>query len=311
MKQFLKTIFGFGALLLILCIFIEVALLFRPNVYAYKHQYMEDHLQDIQVLLLGSSHIEEAVKPELVGGGTFNLAISARLKEYDAALAEMYVPRMNNLRVIVMAVDYTNFFFERQIDNPLATKAPESLVSTCRCMHTKYMGTRIDPLWYWSEILNSKLNFMSRFWNNNQKLQECDSLGYVKLDESLRSSDWEYKALPSLLDSTKAIDQQAYQEMFDNYARVARQAQPKRVRLLLVTPPVYQTYQDAINPIVRQDMHDFVERLHEHYPCVEYYDLLYEEGFLPEDYNDSSHLSDKGADKFSRLLSKLINKSYE
>ena len=308
MKKFLTTIAGFGALLLLMCIIIEVALLFRPNVYSYKSQYMEEHMKDIQILLLGSSHIEEAVKPDLVGYGCFNLAISARLKEYDAALAEMYVPRMDSLKVIVMAVDYTNFFFERQIDNPLSAKAPESLVSSCRCMHTKYMGTRIDPFWYWSEILNSKLNFMSRFWNNRQKLQECDSLGYVKMDESLRSADWEYKALPSLLDSTKTIDQQSYQEMWENYATVARLAQPKGVRLILVTPPVYQTYKDAINPTVRQDMHHFVEQLHEQYPCVEYYDLLYEEGYLPEDFNDSSHLSDKGAGKFSILLSKLIHK---
>ena len=309
MKKFLTILGSFAVVLFLMCAVIEVALLFRPNVYAYKRQYMDEHLHDIKILLLGSSHIEEAVKPELVGEGTFNLAISARLKEYDAALAEMYVPRMDSLKVIVMAVDYTNFFFERWILNPASSHhAPESLVSSCRCMHTKYMGTRIDPFWYWSEILNSRLNFMSRFWNNRQKLQECDSLGYVRLDPALRASDWEYRALPALIDSTKAIDPQSYQELYDSYAAVARLAQPKGVRLILVTPPVYKTYQQAVNPIVRQDMHDFCQKLHEAYPCVEYYDMLYEEGYLAEDFNDSSHLSDDGAVKFSHLLSEIISR---
>lgn len=310
MKKFLLVLASFTALLLLMCIVIEVALLFRPNVYAYKRQYMDEHQKDIKILLLGSSHIEEAVKPELVGEGTFNLAISARLKEYDAALAEKYVPHMDSLKVIVMAVDYTNFFFERQKDNPNSGPAPESLVSSCRCMHTKYMGTRIDPIWYWSEILNSKLNFMSRFWNNRQKLQECDSLGYVKMDASLRSTGWEYKAIPSLLDSTKVIDQTSYQEMWQNYATVAQLAQQKGVRMILVTPPVYETYKTFINPIVRQDMHDFTRKLHDEFPCVEYYDLLYEEGYDADDFNDSSHLSDHGADKFSRLLSQIIKHTY-
>ena len=40
MKQFLTTIAKFGVLLLIMCAIIEVALLFRPNIYAYKSQYM-------------------------------------------------------------------------------------------------------------------------------------------------------------------------------------------------------------------------------------------------------------------------------
>ena len=107
MKQFLTTIAKFGVLLLIMCAIIEVALLFRPNIYAYKSQYMEEHYKEIKVLLLGSSHIEEAVKPQLVGEGTFNLAISARLRIFDVALAEMYVPKMDSLKALVMPVDYT------------------------------------------------------------------------------------------------------------------------------------------------------------------------------------------------------------
>ena len=150
MKKFIISLSCFATLLVLMIAIIEVALLYRPNIYAYKHQYMEAHLNDIKVLLLGSSHIEEAVKPEMIGEGTFNLAISARLKEYDAALAEMYVPRMDSLKVLVMPVDYTNFFFNREIQEHQNGQGPVSLVGTCRCMHTKYMGTRIDPIWYWS-----------------------------------------------------------------------------------------------------------------------------------------------------------------
>lgn len=289
-----------------MCIIVEVALLFRPNIYSYKHNYVEQHLQDIKVLLLGSSHIEEAVKPELVGEGTFNLAISARLREYDTALAEMYVPRMDSLVAVVLPIDYTNFFFERQYENPNTKSIPEDLSGTCRCMHTKYMGTRIDPFWYWSEILNSKLNFMSRFWNNRQKLQECDSLGYVKLDLKDRLSDWAYRSIPALIDSTKAIDQKGYEETWISYEKIAKVTKEKGVRLILVSTPVYKTYQESISPIVLNDMHVFIKRLQALYPNVEYYEHIYEKQFLPDDFNDSSHLTETGAEKYSRLLSEII-----
>ena len=306
MKKFLITLASFGALLLLMCILIEVALLFRPNIYAYKAQYVEEHQKDIKVLLLGSSHIEEAVKPELVGDGVFNLAISARLMEYDAALAEKYVPKLDSLKVLVMPIDYTNFFFERQGDNPNTKTVTEDLTGTCRCMHTKYMGVREDGIRYWSEILNSRLNYMSRFWNNRQKLQECDSLGYVKLDIKDRLADWDYRAVPSLLDTTKVIDQEAYARIWNIYERVARQAQQKGVRLILITPPVYKTYQELIHPIVLNDMHQFAEKLHAKYPCVEYHEYLFNKDFLSDDFNDSSHLTESGAIKFSNLLSQII-----
>ena len=306
MKQFLKTLIGFGILLLLMCIIIEVALLFRPNVYAYKRQYMDEHAKDIKVLLLGSSHIEEAVKPELVGEGTFNLAISARLREYDVALAEMYVPRMDSLQVVVVPIDYTNFFFERQHENPLTKSIPEDLSGTCRCMHTKYMGTRIDPFWYFSEILNSKLNYMSRFWNKRQKLQECDSLGYVRLDINERLADWDLRSIPAVIDTTKAIDQASYDEMLQQYEQLAQVTQNRQIRLVLVATPVYKTYQESIHPIVLNDIHVFIQKLQKSYPHVEYYENLFDDRFTADDFQDASHLTEAGAIKYSKILSDII-----
>lgn len=306
MKKFLVTIAGFGALLLLMCTIIEVALLFRPNIYAYKRQYMDEHLKDIKVLLLGSSHIEEAVKPELVGKGVFNLAISARIKDYDVALADIYVPKMDSLEAIVMPIDYTNFFFERQHENPLTKSIPEDLSGTCRCMHTKYMGTRIDPFWYFSEILNSKLNYMSRFWNKRQKLQECDSLGYVRLDINERLADWDLRSIPAVIDTTKAIDQASYDEMLQQYEQLAQVTKKRQVRLVLVATPVYKTYQESIHPIVLNDIHVFVQKLQKSYPHVEYYENLFDDRFTADDFQDASHLTEAGAIKYSKILSDII-----
>ena len=71
-------------------------------------------------------------------------------------------------------------------------------------------------------------------------------------------------------------------------------------------PPVYKTYQELIHPIVLNDMHQFAEKLHAQYPCVEYHEYLFNKDFLSDDFNDSSHLTESGAIKFSNLLSQII-----
>ena len=307
MKRFILSLSGFAAILLVIMIAIEVGLLYRPNVYAYKRQYLDTHANDIKVLLLGSSHIEEGIRPELIGEGTFNLAISARLNAYDAALAELYVPRLKKLEVVVMPLDYTNFSFGRVHHTSNDPKGID-LASTCRCMHTKYMGTRIDPIWYWSEILNSKLNYMSRFWNKDTKvLQECDSLGYIPLDIKDRKPGWEHYSKPTGIDSTLPIDMEEYKAMYAEYKTIARVTAEAGVRFLIITSPVNENYKKAMDDIIKQDMLRFVSELQAEYPHVEFHDFIYAEGFVDDDFHDASHLNDSGAVKFSKLLSEVIH----
>lgn len=307
MKKFLITISAFGALMLLMFAIIEVGLLYRPNVYSYKRQYVENHLNDIRVLLLGSSHVEEGVNPALLGEGAFNMAISARLNEYDAAIAEKYVPQMPNLKAVVMHMDYSTFLFGRLKHNAQETNnGAVSLIGTCHCMHYKYMGLHLKPFWYWSEILNSKLNYMSRFWNKAEIIRECDSLGYYRLDVSERKEGWETRNLADDFDPTQPLDKEIYDNLWQTYETIASAVQQRGARLILVHTPVYQTYLDAIDPQALADIEGFAKKLQQKYPCVEYHNFLDAEGFLPEDFNDSSHLTSTGADKFARLLYDVI-----
>jgi hypothetical protein len=306
MKKFLTNISLFGILLLLMCIVIEVGLLFRPNIYSYKYQYMEKHAKDIRILLLGSSHMEEGVNPALLGDGAFNLAISARLNVYDAALAEKFIPDMDSLEAVVMPMDYSTFLFGRLKSNPHETNNVVSLIGTCHCMHTKYMKMHVVPFWYWSEVLNSKLNYMSRFWNKEDILQECDSLGFVPLNLAERRAGWEWRNLADDYDPSKPTDQEAYDNAWKVYETIARVTHKRGARLILIHTPVYKTYQDAISPDALKDIQQFVEKLQQKYPNVEYYSFLFAEGFTPDDFNDSSHLTSIGADKFSRMLYDVI-----
>ena len=190
---------------------------------------------------------------------------------------------------------------------PMSNNGAVSLQGTCHCMHYKYMGIRKKPFWYWSEILNSKLNYMSRFWNNEAVLQECDSLGYIPLDVNERKPGWETRNLADAYDPSRPIDQESYDYLWNVYETIARTTQQRGVRLILVMAPVYQTFLDAVSDEALDSIREFVTKLQQLYPNVEFYNFLDAEGFLPEDFNDASHLTSTGADKFSRILKEVID----
>ena len=156
-----------------------------PNRYSYKYDYVEQHSKDIKVLLLGNCHIEDALNPKILGDSVFNTAISGREIIYDEELAKHFIPKMQNLKTVIMQFDYRSFGLGREKRNPRDYKEHGGFESTFKCMYTKYMKFSVDGWWYWSEIINSELNYKSRIWMDPKDAIECDSLGFVQLPDEV------------------------------------------------------------------------------------------------------------------------------
>ena len=304
MKKFLRNILLISLIVLGVIIIIEFALFLRPNLYSYKSQYVEAHLDDIHTLLLGNSHIERALAPAYMDEGTFNLAISGRPENYDVELAKMYIPRMKALENVVMPFDYTLFYLDRQVALADAGKrGVGALEESYKCMYYKYMGIRVDGFWYWSEVLHSKLDYLNRFFKSDEAARECDSLGYIKNELATRDHAWKNLQLPMDIDLSKPINQEIYDLLFDYYSTLAALANQQHARLIMLSTPMYETCRARMLPEVRQEMRTFVARLQEKYPNVTYLDYTDDPRFVDQDYFDAGHLSEYGAAKLSRILS--------
>lgn len=307
MRKFLVKLALFSTLALLILGTIEVALLFIPNTYSYKHDYLEKHINDINILLMGSSYIEEGICPEIIGEGCFNTAISGRDIVFDAEIAKKYFSRMNQLKIVLLPLDYSKFEFGRGRINPLDTRIElDRMTVTYRCMHYKYMHLYVDRFWYWSEILNSQLNYVSRFWQSRQENVECDSLGYHALVLKNRQEGWEYRAVPPIIDTSKKINNDAFNRYWPYLEVIADCAQKRGAKMVLVNIPKYLTYQNDINKNVVQEINSLITQLQSKYNNVVYWDFTYNEEFGEEDYFDACHLSDEGAKKFSKILGDKI-----
>lgn len=307
MFEFIKKVLFFSAILFVVVVGIECLLLFQTNIFSYKRMYVETHLNDIKILLLGNSHIEQGLDPIMIGDSTFNMAIQGRGKIYDMELAKRYLPQMGNLKIVIMPLDYFDFSFGREKIIHLETrKRDEDNVSTYKCMYYKYMGIHVDQWWYWSELINSRLNYMARFFKTAEDARECDSLGYVSLEIGKRRQGWKYERLPDILDISKEIDKTMYTQLFCYYETIARIAYDNAIRLILITTPTYKTYQQMMNDSVRFEMWRFYIRLKNKYPTVDYYDFSQSGDFHETDFYDASHLNEYGAVKFSKMVSEIV-----
>lgn len=311
MKKFIRNITIIGIILLLINIAIESLLFLRPNEYSYKRAYVEEHINDIGCLLLGNSHIEQALKPSILGNGVFNMAIAGRNIVFDIELAKRYVPQMKQLELLIMPLDYKEFYLGREKNNPNEMKKPLGREGTYKCMYYKYMGIRVDGFWYWSEILNSKLDYMKRFLKKDVDARECDSLGYVKRSLSKRNANWKDRSLPKIIDTTIDANREKQKLLFSRYCTLAELAMNQGAKLILIFTPLYKTYNNSTNPVVIKEMESFVANLKQRYPNVEYYDYSTDERFIDEDFYDASHLTDIGANKFSKIVKEEVLSSLE
>lgn len=306
MKKFIHNITILGIILLLINVAIEFLLFLRPNTYSYKRAYVEEHINDISCLLLGNSHIVQALTPNILGDSVFNMAIVGRNIVYDVELAKRYVPQMNQLKILIMPLDYSRFYFGRGKKKTNENKKPSGRQGTYKCMYYKYMGIRVDGFWYWSEMLNSKLDYMKRFLKKDEEARECDSLGYVKRSFLDKKDGWENRALPKIVDLTIEANRKKQERLYTHYCTIAELAKNRGARLILLFTPNYKTYNDATNPAVLQEMASFVASLKQKYPNVEYYDYSADKRFVDEDFFDANHLTNIGATKFSYIVRQEI-----
>lgn len=302
MKKFLKNFLAISLIVIGITAVIECLLLTKMNPYAYKSSYVKNHADEIECLLLGSSHFEEGLCPDSMGTGIFNMARSGRYLIYDVALAQKHVPQLHHLKTLIIPYEYFEFYQGRNEAAPSKKATREELEPTIKCMNYKYMGLRVDPFWCWSEFLYSNEDFMGRFFKSNDELIGSDSLGYVALSLSGRQANWAEKGLPDKIDPTRSKDPELARLLDEHYTALAELTQAHHVRLIFLSTPYYKTYQEMMDPGVMAEMDAYMKALQQRYPHIEYYNYSFDDRFVADDFFDSSHLTTTGAAKFSKMV---------
>ena len=57
-----------------------------PNEYKYKNDWMDQHAEEVETLIMGSSHAMFGINPAFIDGVAFNLGLPSQSLKYDLFL---------------------------------------------------------------------------------------------------------------------------------------------------------------------------------------------------------------------------------
>lgn len=90
------------------------------NEYRYKNEWMNQHADEVETLIFGSSHAWFGINPAYFDGVTFNLSFMSQSPKYDCFLLEKWGDNYKNLKTIIVPISYFTFFFDEPFGVPQA-----------------------------------------------------------------------------------------------------------------------------------------------------------------------------------------------
>lgn len=292
---------------ILVCVGLELYLTFSESTFYNKASYLKTHLDTAEILILGSSHNQNAINPDYLDHSSINLAYGGQDISIDSALFFNYAPKMDHLKAVVLELGYTTINDKREKDY---FRLP---------WYYKYYKVELFPLpllkkWsiyassptYFNRLLKDKLN-------PNRYVYKINRNGFIENDFPgiLDSLHYSIEALQPYY--TKAIQTYKQNDATNNMAQnfntikhIIAYCNDRHIKVFVTSPPIYLNRSDFENEEKAQMLNQFITDLTQ--DASPYY-LNFEnnEAFTVKDFKDFTHLNSDGAKKYSLLLSHEIS----
>lgn len=299
MKSFISKILLFSSFVIAFISIGELLVRRVPNPYSYKHQWMLNNASNTETLILGSSHTYFGINPEKFSATTFNLAFTSQNFEYDYVLLNQYIEQCNRLKNLIIPISYFSLFskgFEGGKDWWYAINYKIYMDCGKHSDFSKYNFEFSHPSVYKGKLLS--------ILKTSENLQ-CTELGMgTAYDIKNKTDNWN--------DAEAAIERHTakdYSRLKDNRGflnKIIALCKDKDINVILITTPTWHTYYNGLNRVQLAKTHEVIDELLRNNEHIKYYDFLTDDRFVEDDFYDSDHLSNVGANKFSAILNNLI-----
>ena len=302
MKRFLKYCGLFVLPIIIAAIPVEWMLRQVPNPYKYKYEWMQKNAEDVETLVFGSSHTFYGIRPEFFEGKAFSLANVSQGNRQDFYLLKYWAGRYKHLKTVIVPISFYTWFGH----------GLEYGTESYRCRYYKiYMDCELYSDWslYNLELsdMRTALGKLGKYflkgedpgydeygWGNTYKLSE------KKMDKWNDGTEAEASVKRHTVKNWDNVD--------TNYKRMQEMAsfcKSHGITLVLITTPCWHSYYENLNADQLSKMYELSHQFQQE--CgVHYFDYLKDPRFAADDFYDSNHLSEVGAEKFTKILNKDI-----
>jgi hypothetical protein len=272
-----------------------------PTSYSQKRDLLERASPQVEVLVLGTSHAYHGLDPGALRRPAFNLANVSQSLRYDRLLLDTYVDRLPRLSLVLLAVSYHSlrfdlsaygenwrmFFYERTYGFPAPFPA-------------------WDPRhWSWIALFGGPNAGLKLLWDEHRG-QRHDVDRY-----DARGMALPRPRTPDIsLESGRARVRMHEREVMQAWAQPGGEAElaraidrlaARRVRAVVVTLPVCDTYFRQVDPALLAELHAGIRRVVSPRRVV-YLDHFADPRFTHADFLDNDHLAPAGARHFGQVL---------
>ncbi|WPU95595.1 hypothetical protein SNE25_08670 [Mucilaginibacter sabulilitoris] len=304
MKRFLITVLMFFSPIIISAIVMEVLLRRIPNDYEYKSHYLDKNSDNIDVLVLGSSHSYYGINPAFMKNKAFNAAYVSQPLFYDWQIIKKYDKHWHHLKVIVLPIDYFSLY------GKLEHSAESWRVKDYNIYYGINTGNSSYNYNYNSELLTNKLRLnMARIksmYVNHETDVLCSNLGW--------GTEYTFNKRKDLISSGKIAakrhfftDMNDFNENVGILKTIISYALQNHVKVLLYTSPAYKTYVQSLNRNHLNKTINVVKMLGNAYNNVFYFNWLNNKEFFATDFYDADHFDERGAQKFTREIDSVVS----
>mgnify|MGYP000256503696 CR=1 FL=1 len=302
MNKFIIKTFLFIIPLLILVIIAEVLLRHIPNEYSYKKEYLDKNAQDIETLILGSSHTYGGLNPKYFSSNTFNAGHNGQLFYYDKKIFDKYKNDLINLKTIIIPIGYPSFWGNYET-MPVSAHTVDYIAYG---FYTKSIKSSLN-LFARNPIKNLR-RFMNYYIKENSNIA-CTKLGWSTFFNS--QLDLEKTAFSTLKWHTiENIKSEENNRIFKENVAILRSiiewCQNNDVKVMLFTLPAYKTYRNNLSTEQWSITVNKASEIAEEFNNCIYLNLIADKNYLAKDFWDSSHLSTFGAEKLSHFMDSIV-----
>ena len=307
MKQFLAKSLWFLLPVLLFFTAMEIYIRNSENSFITKAKYFQKNKEQVEVLVLGSSHNQNGVNPKFFRSKTTNLSYGSQDIQIDSALFFSNVKQMKNLKKVVFELDYHRLDIENKPD---FYRFP---------WYYMYYGIEVQPVKFVHKVslYSSNVDFFNTIildqFSSNYKPQVINEFGFVEknyTDDFVGFFYMENKIEATAKERLKSRHKEFSAKNFNrNASRIQSMiayCKNNNIELYFFSSPLYKTYIENKIPMKDQKVKNYIQKLITN-EKINYYNFENTSRFELYDFSNDDHLNAKGAEKYSKLIDSIIH----
>ncbi len=304
-KKILIRLCLFVLPILILIGYFEYKLKTKPFVssYATKKYFLEQQLDSVEILILGSSQTFNGVNPACFNKRAFNLSNVSQTLYYDKRLTLEYLPKLPKLKTVLINISYFSFFYQLY-------DIKENWRDYYYNQHFGIKYYQLNPFLlsnYSAFAMYQPMHSVKLAFNKfeDETAKEILPNGYQPKYIQEAINDGVGKERVDVHNSENFTNRR--KEIETDLEDFVSQLSQKNIQVVFLTTPVYSTYSKFCNKNITEENNQFVHLLCKSHKC-KYLNFFEDTRFIKDDFFDNDHLKNNGAIKLSKIINDTLSK---